>query len=176
MSAVSSPIRSGQRAHRRILARWCFDIAANGDHPGVGTEVGAGDDVAGRLAIRLPAEPESARRARQFVVAALAGAGWRDQQRLDHLALVTSELVTNAVVHAGTALEVGVSCNQHEARVEVIDGADARPEQARSWPWDTEGRGLVLVNALVDEWGVEGLDGKPGGTRAKRVWIRVTSG
>jgi anti-sigma regulatory factor (Ser/Thr protein kinase) len=142
----------------------------------VGPQLGAGYGSGEPLAITLPAVPESARLAREFVVASLGRLGWLGEERLDQLALVTSELATNAIVHARTDLEIRVSSNDHEARVEVVDGAFARPEQARPWPWDTAGRGLVLVNALVDEWGVEDLERHRGGPRAKKVWVRVTGG
>jgi anti-sigma regulatory factor (Ser/Thr protein kinase) len=107
-------------------------------------------------------------------VAALGRAEWLDSERLEQLALVTSELATNAVLHARTELQVTVSCDQHEARIEVSDGLHARPEQARPRPLDTGGRGLMLVDALVDEWGVEYLDGQHDGPMAKTVWVRVT--
>jgi len=89
------------------------------------------------------------------------------------LALVTSELVTNAVVHAGTDLEVRVSCEGRATCIEVLDGSRAYPEKSRPRPCDTGGRGLVLVDALVDEWGVVELDGQDDGAKVKKVWIRV---
>jgi anti-sigma regulatory factor (Ser/Thr protein kinase) len=107
-------------------------------------------------------------------VAALGRAEWLDSERLEQLALVTSELATNAVLHARTELQVKVSCDEHEARIEVADGLHARPEQARPQPFDTGGRGLLLVDALVDEWGVEYLEGQHDGRMAKTVWVRVT--
>jgi hypothetical protein len=73
-------------------------------------------------------------------------------------------------------MEVRVSCDEHEARVEVVDGFHARPEQARPGPWDTRGRGLVLVDALVDEWGVQELDSHGEGVGAEKVRIRVAGG
>jgi anti-sigma regulatory factor (Ser/Thr protein kinase) len=109
-------------------------------------------------------------------VAALSRADWLDGERLEQLALVTSELATNAVLHAGTELQIRVSFDEHEVRIEVADGLYTRPEQARPRPLDTGGRGLMLVDALVDEWGVEYLDGRHDGAMAKKVWVRVTVG
>jgi len=142
----------------------------------VGPTDGAGDEADAPRCLCLPAVPESARSAREFVVAALGRAGWLDSVRIDQLALVTSELATNAVIHARTELQVRVDCDEHEARIEVADGVHARPEQARPRPLDPGGRGLVLVDALVDEWGVEDLDGQHEGPMAKKVWVRVTAG
>jgi anti-sigma regulatory factor (Ser/Thr protein kinase) len=140
----------------------------------VGPTDGAGDETGAPPSLRLPAVPESARKAREFVVASLGRAKWLDRERLEQLALVTSELATNAILHARTELRVSVSCDEHEARIEVSDGLHARPEQARPRPLDTGGRGLMLVDALVDEWGVEYLDGQHEGPMAKKVWVRVT--
>jgi anti-sigma regulatory factor (Ser/Thr protein kinase) len=159
---------------RRILAARCFDLAASGHHPAVGPTEGAEDEAGMPLSLDLPAVPESVRSAREFVVATLGRAGWLDRERLEQLALVTSELATNAVIHAGTELQVRVSFDEHEARIEVVDGVHARPQQVCPRPLDTGGRGLMLVNALVDEWGVEDLDGQHGGPMAKKVWVRLT--
>jgi anti-sigma regulatory factor (Ser/Thr protein kinase) len=142
----------------------------------VGAKDGAGDEAGELRTLTLPARPESARSARQFVVAELRRAGWLDSPRLEQVALVTSELATNAVIHARTELQVRVGCDEHEARIEVVDGAPARPEQARPRLLDTGGRGLILVDAMVDEWGVEDLDGQHGGSMAKKVWVRMTGG
>ena len=161
-------------AHRRFLAVRCFDLAVSGHHPAVGPTDGAGEEAGTPRSLSLPAVPESARLAREFVVAVLGRAGWLDRERLEQLALVTGELATNAVLHARTELQVTVICDGHEVRIEVSDGLHARPERARPQPLDTGGRGLMLVDALVDEWGIEYLDGQHQGSMAKKVWVRVT--
>jgi anti-sigma regulatory factor (Ser/Thr protein kinase) len=121
----------------------------------------------------LRAEPASARQARHFVIATLRRAGCRDEDLLDRLAVVTSELVTNAILHAGTDIEVQVSFERHAISIEVLDGASAQPLRVPRQPDDTGGRGLVLVDALVDEWGVVELGGSDDRAKAKKVWIRV---
>jgi anti-sigma regulatory factor (Ser/Thr protein kinase) len=128
------------------------------------------------ITANLPAVPQSARQARYFVVAALREAGCTDEDVLDRLALVTSELVTNAILHAKTALQVRVSSEAGSICIEVLDGCHTELRRVCPELGETRGRGLVLVDALVDEWGVheehEGLEG----TEAKRVWVRVAGG
>lgn len=118
----------------------------------------------------LPASALSPSRARTFVTAALRDAG-RDEELVDRLGLVTSELVTNAVVHAMTDLEVRITLEGESVLVEVFDGATEPPTIAARSVFDTSGRGLMLVAALVDEWGVSTLANGTG----KRVWVRVGS-
>jgi anti-sigma regulatory factor (Ser/Thr protein kinase) len=117
----------------------------------------------------LPAALTSARTAREFVVRAVAGLGRSDALLVDRVALVTSELVTNAIVHARTEIRLVVRVDSHSIWIEVIDGTKARPQPPPTAPSDTSGRGLALVAALADEWGVtETADGK-------MVWARVAS-
>jgi anti-sigma regulatory factor (Ser/Thr protein kinase) len=68
---------------------------------------------------------------------------------------VVSELVTNAVVHAGTAVEVEVRVEDSGAvYLAVTDGASEHPLRARSGAERSTGRGLALVSSLTREWGV----------------------
>lgn len=84
--------------------------------------------------------------------------------------LVVSELVTNAVLHArasGPSLELRLRAGSTWLRIEVHD-ADPRPPQLRRPAGlDEGGRGLLLVEAITDEWGVYGT---PTG---KAVWAAL---
>jgi anti-sigma regulatory factor (Ser/Thr protein kinase) len=118
----------------------------------------------------FPASLLSARQARQFVQAELVNAGADDEVLAERLALVTSELVTNAVVHAGTDIEVRITIEVHDVWVEVVDAGPNQPYRAPPSLTETSGRGLLLVDALADAWGVaEVQDGQ-----GKMVWIRVS--
>ncbi len=85
----------------------------------------------------------------------------------DSLVLLTSELVTNAVLHARTAIELGITIADDCVLVTVHDLDLARPEQdpyaVREGGW-----GLGLVSALAD---VSSMDTDPDG--GKTAWFRL---
>src|SRR4051794_35781869 len=99
----------------------------------------------------LEATPISASRARSFVSQHLA------RHRLGHLTdpvqLVTSELATNALVHAQTTFSVTLSADDHALMVTVRDDSDSFPARRASRIMDTSGRGLELVEIVSSEWG-----------------------
>lgn len=84
--------------------------------------------------------------------------------------LMTSELVTNAVIHARTAIEVGITVSRENVLVTVHDLDLARPGQQPYSDRDG-GRGLDLVRALADETSVSRheADGKTAWFRVRRV-------
>src|SRR3954452_6993283 len=70
--------------------------------------------------LRLSGEAAAATEARRFVASVLAG--WAMSDLLDDVCIVTSELVTNALLHAGTDIEVSiVRIGERELRVGVSD-------------------------------------------------------
>jgi anti-sigma regulatory factor (Ser/Thr protein kinase) len=83
------------------------------------------------------------------------------------VALVVTELVTNAVHHCGAAPLFTVECNGAWIRVEVYDDGPGRPVVRELDAEATSGRGLALVEAVADRWGV---DDAPGG---KTVWAEI---
>lgn len=82
--------------------------------------------------------------------------------------LLTSELVTNAVIHAGGAPEVVVHLGDGVVRVEVYDDEASPPMLRRPDTTAASGRGIAIVDELAETWGVEPIrdDGK-------RVWFEV---
>jgi anti-sigma regulatory factor (Ser/Thr protein kinase) len=101
----------------------------------------------------LRAHPESAREARNQVKAALASAGADTRETA---VLLVSELITNALEHAETDIELDVSRTDDHVRVEVVDGhEDHLLEPGTADPQAERGRGLFLVNTLAVQWGVE---------------------
>lgn len=79
-----------------------------------------------------------------------------DHPRIDDVLLCASEVVTNAVVHAGTLSHITVDCEDDLVRVEVVDGSPhSLPEARDPAPSSPSGRGMRLVAALADRWGVE---------------------
>lgn len=82
--------------------------------------------------------------------------------------LMVSELVGNAIVHAGTDISVTVRCTQERATVEVHDGSSVMPEVRGHEPMRPGGHGLRIVEALALRWGVEQSAG-----HGKTVWFEV---
>ncbi|MFD7555918.1 MULTISPECIES: ATP-binding protein [unclassified Streptomyces] len=87
--------------------------------------------------------------------------------------LLITELVTNALVHTDQGAEVSASLDAGRLRVEVRDYANRRPRPYVPTADDgTHGRGLVLVQALADDWGVDAPDLGGG----KVVWFELERG
>jgi anti-sigma regulatory factor (Ser/Thr protein kinase) len=87
----------------------------------------------------------------------------------DDVALVVSELVTNAVRYAEppVALEVGLETETHTLTVAVADGAPGRPTAREADAEAETGRGLLLIDLLASERGVR--PDPPG----KTVWASL---
>ncbi|MFC9845078.1 SpoIIE family protein phosphatase [Streptomyces sp. NPDC060223] len=136
----------------------------------------------------LPGTPLAPGAARDFVRAALAewaelaphGAEMIDDRLTDDAVVVVSELVTNAVVHAGTDVELAcglestdegspgplvIEVSDHHATRAIRDDCVERPYGTPEY-----GRGLRLVSALSDAWGITYRTG------TKTVWARLPVG
>ena len=85
----------------------------------------------------------------------------------DDAVLVLSELVTNAMVHAGAGCTIEVRHSDDLLRLEVRDRSPQAPVLRLVGPSDVGGRGLQVVDAVAEAWGWEPTaDGK-------RVWAIV---
>ncbi len=127
---------------------------------------GRSEQATDELSTVFPSVAPSAASARRFVAAALRRWGCSDDF-IELVLLLTSELVTNAYRHAGTATRVSVRLDDDCARVEVRDVGRGEPELR---PLDTgrvDGRGLQIVDALADRWGYHS---NAGGTA---VWFEL---
>jgi anti-sigma regulatory factor (Ser/Thr protein kinase) len=116
-----------------------------------------------RAEAEFPCDKAAAHAARRFVESALRI--WELDSLAEVVALLTSELVTNAVLYACTAFKVTALLDYQELRVEVSDGGPESLHPAPDDPYAEGGRGLLLVAALATRWGVMG---HPGG---KTVWF-----
>ena len=101
-------------------------------------------------------DPPSARAVRRFVSEALAGSS-----HLDDVILTASELASNVIRHAHTPYTVRVEHDEDLIRLEISDGSSIVPaieDLAASQ------RGLRVVTATSDNWGIEGTD------NGKTIW------
>jgi anti-sigma regulatory factor (Ser/Thr protein kinase) len=78
-----------------------------------------------------------------------------DRDTLDTAALLTTELVSNAIRQSRDELVITVGLAGGRVRVGVADSSHRRPQLVQVGSRDTSGRGLHLVEALADRWGVE---------------------
>lgn len=125
-----------------------------------------GARVSGDVVVRefLPAHPRSVRDARHAVRSAMAT---RRPEWADRAELAVSEIVTNAVVHAGTDIELRVRVLPGSIRVEVDDGTTTMPARRDHSATAATGRGLHLVTSSVDRWDVQARTG------GKTVWFEI---
>jgi anti-sigma regulatory factor (Ser/Thr protein kinase) len=116
----------------------------------------------------LPPRPSSASLARELVSSACRA--WQLEALCDDLSLVVTELVGNAVRHAGTVVVVRLTHIEGGVRLEVNDGSTTPLRRRPAAPSDEGGRGLMLVDALSTRYGVEPA------TPGKRVWVELLVG
>ncbi len=144
--------------------------------PGRSSAPAVGDEYAGlrqqrpapprEARIKLTVDARSGRDARLFILGVLRS--WRMTELLDgDIELLVSELASNAVRHARSDFTVVARYDGEAVKVEIGDGSRIIPKPVPPTPDQTEGRGLFLVNALADDWGiVPTLDGK-------RIWFEM---
>ena len=151
-----------------------FDLPTPGHAPRVETaspSVGP-TGLDGALAVVLPLAAVAVRLARQHVQTVT---GRPEDPRV---ALIVTELVTNAILHARSQARLRVVADDHAVTLEVYDDGPGRPVLTPfSDAPTTSGRGVALVDHLADRWGVTddptGADGE-GGAGGKAVWAVVT--
>lgn len=110
----------------------------------------------------------SAALVRERIAADLA-AGHVTQESVADVVLVATELVGNAVIHAAQPhdLDVVWEFDDGSVIVRVGDSSDVPPRPRQAAPDAGSGRGLAIVAAVAEEWGVHRL------ARGKQVWARV---
>ncbi len=118
--------------------------------------------------IRLAASPDSPGLARHFVADLLAR--WDYSHLIPDVVLMTSEIATNAVIHAGEPFSVGVEDLGSGVRVTVDDPIPDWPVLRQATPLDTSGRGLQIVDALAS---ASGTTPNPG--YGKSVWFEASA-
>ena len=122
-------------------------------------------DARRRGSYALPGGPESVSIARGAVASLLAE--WCAQEPMETAVLLTSEVVTNAILHAGSDVEMTVDADLTRVRVSVTDGSSTRPVVVPPSLDAIGGRGLYLLDSLATRWGVRG------GRHGKTVWFEL---
>ncbi|MFF6996428.1 ATP-binding protein [Streptomyces sp. NPDC008313] len=126
------------------------------------------------LRATVPAHPSRAAGVRRDVAACLDRLRM-PPDRLDSAVLVTDELFANAVGHGSAGpddtVTLTVECSGRVLRVTVADRSPVRPRSRTADPAEESGRGLAIVAALADDWGVGPPDT---GVTGKRVWFTLT--
>jgi len=127
----------------------------------------------GEFTIRLARNYASVQTARRFVRHTLHM--WNADGEIDDAVIVVSELVTNAIAHTHTGCELRISRAEGPGgpesaivRIEVNDRGSQIPDLQLLTQTREHGRGLHIVAALTNAWGV---DTKPDGS--KTVWAEL---
>jgi serine phosphatase RsbU (regulator of sigma subunit)/anti-sigma regulatory factor (Ser/Thr protein kinase) len=115
----------------------------------------------------VPAEPTGPSRVRQWMTARLRS--WQvPEQAIGAAVLCTSELTTNALLHAGTPAQVHIDLSAERLLVSVADtGTRGSVVRARAEALSSRGRGLGLIEEMSDAWGTDPT------VRGTTVWFEV---
>jgi anti-sigma regulatory factor (Ser/Thr protein kinase) len=117
--------------------------------------------------VELEPIPESVGQARRLVRAALEAGG--AQVDADVAMLLTSEVVSNALLHARSPMILSIYVERDAIRVSVHDASPASPHLRDYSPTAGTGRGLHLVEALASHWGLNAAEDGAG----KWVWFEL---
>ncbi|MBO4209987.1 ATP-binding SpoIIE family protein phosphatase [Micromonospora echinofusca] len=117
--------------------------------------------------MEVPAEPTAPSRVRHWMSAQLAA--WQvPEQVIGAAVLCTSELTTNALLHAGTAARVEIDLSPERLLVSVADsGTRGTVTRAQTDTLSSRGRGLGLIEELSDAWGTDPT------VRGSTVWFEM---
>ncbi|MEU1688824.1 SpoIIE family protein phosphatase [Micromonospora sp. NPDC005707] len=117
--------------------------------------------------MEVPAEPTAPSRVRHWMTAQLTD--WQVPEAVVGAAvLCTSELTTNALLHAGTAARVEIDLSPERLLVSVADsGTRGQVTRAQTDTLSSRGRGLGLIEELSDAWGTDPT------VRGSTVWFEI---
>lgn len=118
-----------------------------------------------RDSVVVPVEPASVMLVREWALR--TSQSWCGPDCGDAVALVASELVTNAIVHGRPAVQVNLRLAGPVLVLEVHDGGHLPPSRRVAAEQDENGRGLLLVEAMTTRWGYRATEG------GKVVWAEI---
>ena len=134
---------------------------------GAETQIEAPED---HVSLTLPPERQSVAIGRHWVVRIAAAAGVTGMAN-QVVELLTSELLSNAVLHGagGRAIHVWFWAGEDEVvRVSVSDSVPSRPVVLHPDVVAPSGRGMAIVEAMSNRWGVD-----PQADGGKTVWFEI---
>jgi anti-sigma regulatory factor (Ser/Thr protein kinase) len=119
--------------------------------------------------LTAPNAADTAKLARDHVARLLRHNG--HAELADTARLLTSEIVTNAFAHTTVPfVTIETTIDPDRILIAVYDASSQLPEPRTAVADDETGRGLLLVQLLASDWGVNG------GPRGKRTWFELRSG
>lgn len=99
----------------------------------------------------LDRKPTEVRRAWEETEKALFGWGLKDHAEL--VEIIVSELVTNAILHGKGPVKARIAYNGAYLHVEVHDDGPGRPVRRQAVARDESGRGLAVIDGLIELYG-----------------------
>ena len=151
--------------HELALERMCRShTAITGSEDVVST---VGDAPVPEVTRWFPFSALAPMAARGFVVETVRG--WGLDAVVHEAALITSELATNAVLHAVSDFTITIGRRGDILRISAIDPHPEDPARQRASRTRIGGRGLSIIDALADRWGSGRVDGH------KTVWVELST-
>lgn len=111
-------------------------------------------------------DPRSIARCRDFVAELLRSC---PESTIERAVLLTSELVTNAIVHTSSSGVLALEHSLGSLKLMVTDDSEEAPTPLPHGMYDAHGHGLPIVNSLADDWGVDLVNS------GKTVWATIES-
>lgn len=118
--------------------------------------------------MQIAGDPASVAQARAFVTARLTE--WELTDLLDVVVTITSELVTNAIMHADGPAVLRLHHDGTRLVIDVTDHGSAWPRVFDAGPDEEQHRGLAIVQAFSNRWGTRATQ------EGKVVWAEITQG
>jgi anti-sigma regulatory factor (Ser/Thr protein kinase) len=115
----------------------------------------------------LPPNAGSVRFSRDAIRDALAGF---DEDVVEAAAMLTDELVTNAIMHGQPPIVLDISEDHGNVTVRVGDAGSGVPTTRVAPLGALSGRGLTIVDSMSDRWGVDVRQ------HGKSVWFQLNMG
>ena len=158
LGAIASAVATGgaEEVCDGLLERMLPPSAVRGDDVAL-LVVRVHGEVAQRAThrVELAAGPESAAVARGFTAGVLDATPWADH--VDTAVLLVSELVTNAVRHGSPPYALVIAVGEDDVEISVEDADGSLPQARQPDAMAEDGRGLLLIGALADRWGIRPL-------------------